>query len=409
MKIWIKVIIGLVIGSVIALFLPAQDPTVISTVDFLASLVVNLGKFCLVPLFFFSLVVSVYQLSEDKRLLKSLGTSLGLSLAVTTGLTLFGILTVLIANPERIQIPAEIPPTEAGFTFRNFFSQLFPASPAELFLHGDFLLPFLLFAVMLGMVCHSERANAKPTVILFDSLSHISYHLNNFFVEFIGLGIVIVSMDSVLAIRRIPDPSMFQGLFLILVIDCLLAVFVILPLLVYFACERKNPYPWIYALLAPTLTALTSGDVNFSQGILLKHAKESLGVRRRANSVSVSIATILGRAGSSMVAAVSFIVIIKSYSSLGISGLQILWVLVTTVFVSLFLGAVPGAGSFVAVTLLCQLFGRGFGSAYLIVKPIVVPLVALGAFVDIFSAGIVTLISGKISKMQEDKEARFFI
>jgi Na+/H+-dicarboxylate symporter len=192
-------------------------------------------------------------------------------------------------------------------------------------------------------------------------------------------------------------------------IDSLLAVFVLLPLLVYFACGRKNPFPWIYALIAPAFSALASGDINFSLGILFKHSKESLGVRRRANATSLGVASLIGRAGSSMIAAVSFIVILKSYSSLGVSSLQILWVLGTTVFVSLFLGAVPGSGAFVAITLLCQLFGRGFESGYLIVKPIIVPLVVMGTFVDAFCAGIVTLINGKALKMQEDKESRFFI
>jgi Na+/H+-dicarboxylate symporter len=409
MKIWLKIVFGLIIGIALGFLLPISGQAIPQAFSFISLIVLRVGRSLIVPLFFFSAALAIYQLHEDKQTLRMVLVSSGVSLAFTAGLSLFGVISVLAFNPARIPIPAETPAFDQGFTLKEFFLRLFPDSMFDIFLSSGFLLPAFFLAVIVGMVLSAERANAKPAILLFDSLSHISYHLNNYFSEFLAFGVIFLSADGIFQLRAIADPLMYRGLVTLVLVDTLLVALVAIPAALYFSCGRRNPYKHLYALLAPALTGLFSGDVNFSLGILYKHSKESLGIRRRANSLSATVATLVGRAGSSMIATVSFLIIIKSYSSLGISPLQILWVLGASMMVSLVLGAAPGTGSITAIIFLCSLFGRGFETGYLIVKPIAWPLIASGALLDILVAGSTSLISARLMGMQEEKESRFYI
>ncbi len=408
MKIWLKILIGIIIGSLLGFFLP-HTGTLSQMIGFMALLILRIGKALIIPLFFFSAALAIYQLHEDKQILKAVLLPAGISLAFTAGLCLFGIISVLAIDPARIPIPSEAQGLASFFSLKDFFLRLFPDALFDIFRSSNFLLPAFFLAIIIGLVMSAERANAKPAVILFDSLSHISYHLNNYFAEFLVLGVIFLCADGIFTMRSIADPALFQGLLILILVDTLLVALVLIPGVLYFSCGRKNPYRYIYALVAPALTALFSGDVNFSLGLLYKHGKESLGIRRRANALGLASPLLVGRAGSTMVAAVSFIIILKSYSSLGISPLQILWVLGVSLLVSLVLGSAPGAGSITAIILLCSLFGRGFETGYLIVKPIAWPLIAAGALLDILVAGASCLISSRLMGMQEDKESRFYI
>jgi aerobic C4-dicarboxylate transport protein len=335
--------------------------------------------------------------------------SAGLSIAFTAGMCVFGVLSILVVSPERIPILADTQIESAAFDPAAFFRSLVPDNLLSVFLSSDFLYPAFALALLLGFALQAERANAKPAVSLFDSLSRVFYHLNNYFVEFLALLAVALAADSVLGLKRVPDLGIYRGLLALALADVLIIALGAVPLVLYLSCGRKNPYRWLYALAAPAIAGLLSGDAIFSIGPLMKHSKESLGLRRRLNSVSVPMSLIIGRAGTSMVASIAFIVILRSYSSLGISFFQVLWVIGSTLIISLTLGASPGTGALAAVINLCALFGKGFESGYLIVKPVILPLIALGAALDVVVAGAVSLIAGKRTGLQEEKETRFFI
>ena len=79
--------------------------------------------------------------------------------------------------------------------------------------------------------------------------------------------------------------------------------------------------------------------------------------------------SIFGRAGSALTVTVSFIVILKSYSSLGIAFYDMLWLLGMAIILSFLLGRFPSGGAYIALATVCGLYGRGFEAGYLILKP----------------------------------------
>jgi Na+/H+-dicarboxylate symporter len=144
----------------------------------------------------------------------------------------------------------------------------------------------------------------------------------------------------------------------------------------------------MYAQLAPALGAFLSGDVYFSLGLLTRHGNEVLGIPRKISAASYPLLSVLSRGGRAMIMAMSFIVTLRSYSSLDIGFLHILWIIAASFGISFLLGSVPGIGALVGVAMLSGMYGREEG--FLILRPVAVLLVSLGAFLDTVCASFVT-------------------
>ena len=94
---------------------------------------------------------------------------------------------------------------------------------------------------------------------------------------------------------------------------------------------------------------------------------------------------------------------------MGISFGSLLWILVMTPVLALLMGAAPGNGTMAALMALCSFYGKGFENGYLIIAPMALPLVCLGAFLDTLWAGCVSLMIAKDTGQIQEKEVRFYI
>lgn len=410
MKIWMKYLIGAILGTAIALVVPLDDSALRGTISFLAELSIRIGRYALVPLILFTLPVAVFELNEDKEFWRLLGRSLIVIVISVAVFTLIGIVTAAALTPTRIPLLADTAAIAPAPGFKDLLFALFPSSLfSALSGSGDFLLPVYFLAILLGFAFSFDKIATKPVLSLFDSLSRIFYQINSFFVEFLGVLVIAVTAFNVLELRMAVKSDVYRPLLLVVGIEALVMTFLVIPAVLYFACGRKHPYRWLYAFAAPALAALVSGDVYFPLGSLTKHAKESLGIRRRTNSVVLPLTILFGRAGTALVTATAFIAVLSSYSSMGISAGSLIWILAVSPFLTLLLGASPTRGAMASLMTLCALYGRGFENGYMIIAPVALPLITVGAFLDTLWAGCVTLMMAKDSGQIQEKEVRFYI
>ena len=110
-----------------------------------------------------------------------------------------------------------------------------------------------------------------------------------------------------------------------------------------------------------------------------------------------------------MVAAVSFIVIIKSYSRLGIPMQDVVTIGLHALLLSFLLAGHPGSGAYTALAVLGMSYGSGFEAGYLILRPMAFYLVAIGTFLDVMFCSFASYAVGKWSGFQEDRNMRHFI
>lgn len=409
MKIWIKYLAGIIVGIAFALVAPHQNAAFSDTTRNLADLAIQFGRYALYPVVFFSFTIGVYELRESKNLFRLGAITAGIIIITAILLTVTGLVTVLIRNPSRIPIFVEGATETGRLGIMESFRQLFPSSAFETFTNGLFILPLCIFAGFAGAGCAVDRDDAKATLTLFDSLSRVSYAIMSFFVDILAVGMIAISVNWVLQFHAMLASKVFIDFMLLLVFDFFLLALVVYPAIIRSLCGKINPYRVLYASIAPVFAAFFSGDSNMTLSVNLRHANESLGVRRRISSVTMPIFTIFGRAGTALTVTISFIVILKSYSSLGIAAVDMLWLMGIAILLSFFLGRFPSGGAYIALATVCALYGRGFEAGYLILKPAAFFICSIAAATDALSAIVGTFVIAKRWDMVNHRDLRFFI
>ncbi|HUH44937.1 MAG TPA: cation:dicarboxylase symporter family transporter, partial [Treponemataceae bacterium] len=107
MKIWIKYVLACILGSLAAFLLPLNITSVQKTIDFLTEISIRFGRYMLVPLLFFSMVLAIYKLRNKENLFKTAVYVAMVSLITSFALVFLGILTTLLVKLPRIPISVE--------------------------------------------------------------------------------------------------------------------------------------------------------------------------------------------------------------------------------------------------------------------------------------------------------------
>ena len=410
MKVLFKLIIGSFLGLLLGFLLPSDNQTIMNGMAWLGDLAIRIGRYALVPILVFSLTIAIYELRQDGQFWGMVFRTFLVIILSSVFVISAGILVTLLFPPARIPILIEEQVEAVSLNTANNILSIFPSNMFTAVLNdGVYLMPVCIFAFFLGMGLSYDKNYTKPVIGMIDSLSRIFYHIGSFFSEILGLVMIILSAYWAVRFHSALKADVFRDLILLLGIFSVVLGFGIFPLLLYFLKPKTNPWVVLYGSLSQAVTGFFSGDINFTLPVLFRHVKENLGVRRRSNAVTVTLFTAFGRAGSAMVAAAAFIVIIKSYSSLGITTKDIFIIAGRALIISFLLSGHPGDGAYTALAVLCLGYGSGFEAGYLILKPLAFYLIAVGTFLDVMIASFASYGISRLSGFQEDKEVRHFI
>jgi Na+/H+-dicarboxylate symporter len=411
MKIWIKLLLCSILGAVIAYLLPQDNQNITAALAWLENLGLRIGRYALSPVLVFSLTIAVYELRQDGQFWPLVLRSFLFIIAGAVFVIAAGVSAALFFPPGRIPIPNEeqleaFSLDTAGNVLSLFPPNMFQALAGD----GSYIFPFCVFAFFLGMGLSYDRSYTKPVIALIDSLSRIFYHIVSFFSEILGFIMITLAAYWAFRFKAVQETGVFRDLIVLLGGFCLVFSFIILPILLHLIKPRISPWAVLYGSLGPGIAAWFSGDINFTFPVLLRHGKENFGNRRRANAISLSLFATFGRGGSAMVAAVAFIVIIKSYSSLGITTMaDTVFICLRALFISFFLARHPGDGAYTALAILCAGYGGDYEPGYLILKPLAFYLIAAGTFLDVMIASFSSYAIAHLSGFQEEKSLRHYI
>ncbi|MDR3276919.1 MAG: cation:dicarboxylase symporter family transporter [Treponema sp.] len=410
MKIWVKFFVATVLGIILGFLLPGDNQLIMGSLAWLANLAIRIGRYAAAPALLFSLIIAISKLRQEGGFWGLLIRALVLMAGIAVFVISLGILVTHLFPPARIPIQIEEQGIVEGLNIPGMVNDLIPSNMmAVLAGDGIYLLPLYLFAFFLAIGLSYDKTYTKPVIALIDSLSRIFYHVISFFSEIFSPVLIVLAAYWAVRYREVLQAGIFRDLILLLALFSAVLAFVILPLFFLLLGRKSHPWRQAYGSLGPALAAFFSGDINFSLPVLLRNTGENLGVRRRVNAPALTLFTSFGRSGSAMVAASAFIVIVKSYSSLGIDMMDILSIGLQALAISFLLARHPGDGAYTALTVIATGYGRGFEAGYLILKPLAFYLIAIGAFLDVMIAGYASFALAKLTKNQEEKSIRQFI
>lgn len=411
MKVWIKYIIGIALGLIVALILPVDNAVMAGILSFLNDLVIHIGRYVVVPLIFCTTIVSFNKLRSSKLILKTSIWTFSIIIISSLLLTFVGILSILTVKLPRIPITVDTSTDTFVLGVKNMILSLFPFSAFNSILEGSFLLVGFLFAALIGWesAVNVESTIFKPVFTLADSLSKLFYNIAVFFTEAMSILCIVIMCCWTVSFKSIILSGIYTPMIIMFLVDLILVVGVIYPLIIRYLCHDPHPYRVLYASIAPALLSFISGDSNLVLPLTIRHAKESLGIRRRCGGFTFPLFSIFARGGSALVTTISFILIWRSYSSLSIPFTDVLWIFGVSFGLSFLLGGLPSGCAFILLTILCGKYARGFETSFLLLKPAALIICSFATLFDTITAMFGSYIVAVKTKMIEHHTIQHFI
>ena len=409
MKVWIKYLLGIALGVIAALILPFESATASKVLTFLTELFIRFGRYFVVPIVFFTAIVAVNKLRLSKLLFKTALWTFSIIIISAFLFTLIGTASILIVKLPRIPITIDGATESFSLDLKTIILSLFPDSAFDALKEGSFLLVPLLFGSLIGWESASEQNVFKPVFTLADSLSQLFYNISVFFTEIMSVLLVAIMCNWTLTFRSVFATGIYTPVIIMFICDFVIIVGIIYPLIIRYLCHDPHPYKVLFASIAPMILAFVSGDANLVLPLNIRHGKESLGIRRRCGGFTYPMFSIFSRGGSSLVAAVSFILIWRSYSSLPIPVSDVIWLFLLSFGLSFLLGGIPSGGAFILITIICERYGKGFETSFLLLKPAAMIFCSFATILDAATAMFGSYIVAVKTKMIEHHAIHHFI
>ncbi|MFP4151489.1 MAG: cation:dicarboxylate symporter family transporter [Alkalispirochaeta sp.] len=392
MRLWIRYLAGTIIGVVLGVFLPAGAGDSLVVLQNLSDLVIRLGRFLLFPIAFFSAIIAVDELRDDRRVLSvTLRTVLFSALTVVVA-AVAGLVAVVVLQPQRVppmvQEAFVAQPDTAGALIRGAL----PYNGFRILTGSENALGMIVvLAILIGWNLRFDREITSPVSLVADSANRILYRLNAFLTDWLGFLVAIPAGMIIVELRLTEDFVLFSQFLIVVTAAALFVGLVVYPVVLYLVSKSsRRVLGWVTGMGAPGLAALAGGDVYFAAPTLIREVKEDLGVPRRVGGVVTYLLFVWNRAGTTLVATAGFLLVVRSYTALEMGIVETVQVVIAGVFGSFLLGRVPAGGVIALLSYLAVAYGRGMEESYLILLPVMPLLERLGAWLDVMTHGFVT-------------------
>lgn len=397
MKLWVKFLIGTLLGVLCALILPMVNFGVLTV---FAEWTVRLGRYTVVPLVFSSSFIAIYRLREEHTYFRT-GLWIIITIAVSAVLlTLVGIASSLLVTLPRLEITG-IESKIAMPELPNIGDVLFPSSSFSALCNGECVAAAFFVGAFAGGAAAGDKNRFKILVTLFDALSVLCYNVATLFYELLPIGLIALSWKWVLDYQTMIKALQCLPLMFLLAADLCFVAFILYPLLLVLIAHEKKPYRVLYGAVAPLMAGVLSGDINFCLPLLQRMGSEDFGIRRRVNSAVCPLFVSFARSGASVVVIVCFIKVWHSYSSLPIPTDGLIKLCLMALALSWALSSMPTGGAFAVLTIVCATYGQEFETGSAVMLPCAVFLGAIATAFDILTCSFgLVLIASKTHTMK---------
>lgn len=407
MKIWIKTLVAIFLAIICGLFIPLSWSWVISAFDFISGFSLSFMRYILFPLIFFSLTIRCFELQKQRQLQKTLLISTSL---ITGSSLIFSIVGALLAfTLHRLPINALKQSKNLSIpSIQETLNQIFPDNLFQIFTtDGNFLIPLVLFSLILGTSLNFDKITTRPIAEFFDSFSALFCHINIFFSEIAGYAFFFILSSLIFQLRNTKDLVLFGEFFILLAIITLVLIFIIYPLLLFFITKRKNPYKLLFGMFTPAMGAFISGNLFFSVPISFLHNEKNLGIKHQLNGTITPITAIIGRSGTALVSSATVLFLHISYTQ-NISFSTVLLTIILCFLLSFFTGSLHRFNVLATVALVFQILGTT-KNEYLNLIQVAPLLYCFAALIDSIHNTVITYITAHFIEDSRDKLLKEFI
>jgi len=366
-RLWLKVIIGLVLGAGIGVLLNPSigllsENSSLRLSDWLdlpGQIFMRLVQMIMIPLIFTSIITGIVNNTSEN--LKTFGLRLMLYFIFTTTIAiLIGLVVTLILKPGQYIFElggfpnsgeSQITPdrqTNLIEDIPNAISNLIPNNPLEAILTGE-MLGVVIFTIIIGVaITQLRQETARPIIHFSEAIQKICMIIVSWAMMLVpyavfGLMAALLSRTSV---------QIFLGLGYYMVVVVLgLAILLIFYLVVALVVTRHNPFKFLKAIKEPLLLAFSTASSAAVMPLSMKTADEKLGVSSNISDFVIPIGATINMDGTALFQCVTTLFMAQAYG-IELSIMSLLLITFTVVAASIGTPAIPGGGVIVLASVL---------------------------------------------------------
>mgnify|MGYP000868284444 CR=1 FL=1 len=338
MKLWTKILLGLVLGVLAGVFLPSFALFVKPVGDIFIQAI----KMLIVPLIFSSLVVGVTGLKDPKKMgrigMKTFAMYLlTTAVAITIGL---GIGTILQPGAGiELSTTATIQAKEAA-PFSETLINLIPKNPVKAMADGN-VLQIIVFAILFGISLNLAGKAAEPLVKVIDGIAEAMYKLTAIVMELAPYGVfalmAYVAQAYGLSVL-VPLMKVLFGIYL----GCIVHAVVTLGGSVAFLA-RLNPVRFFKGIIDALAIGYSTASSSGTLPVTIRCARKTLGVSDTISSFVLPLGATINMDGTAMYQGVAALFVAQAYG-IDLTMGNYVTIILTSTLASIGSAGVPGAG-----------------------------------------------------------------
>ncbi|MEK9657927.1 MAG: dicarboxylate/amino acid:cation symporter [bacterium] len=338
MKLWVKIIFGLILGVVFGSLIPGFG-------DFikpLGTLFINAIKMLIVPLIFSSLVVGVTGMKDPKKMGRVGMKTFGLYMLTTAVAITIGLMIGIIFQPGKgVDLGAAQTITKkAPQSFADTLVDLVPKNPVKSMADGH-VLQLIVFSILLGISLNLVGDKAKTTISWFEGIAEAMYKMTNMVMELAPYGVFAlmcwVSGRYGLAVLM-PLLKVLIGVY----VGCLIHAGLTLGGAVFFL-GKLSPVRFFKGILDALVVAYSTASSSGTLPITIRCAQKNLGVSNSMSSFVLPLGATINMDGTAMYQGVAALFIAQAYG-IDLTAGNYITIILTSTLASIGSAGVPGAG-----------------------------------------------------------------
>ena len=325
------------------------------------NVLISMLKMIVIPIIFCSLVCGAASLPF--RQFGKMGAAVVIwYLATSLYAALFGTFTALVCNPTLENSAAlagsmleqartmQTSAASASSPLLNLFYGLF-MNPFQALAEGQFL-PVIVFSVLFGLAARviidtttapSVRNGVSGLLGMFEAFQHVMFRIIDWVMRYFPIGVFALSANC-FALYGVSLLSSYFQVAVCVIIGITLMIFVCYPLFILIVC-RENPYPVLWKLREPILTAFVTRSSAATLPVSMRTVREKLHIRGELTGFTLSLGATVNMDGVCIHLPV-FAVLAANLFGFTMGAGQIFVLVISVVFASVGAGGVPGGSIF---------------------------------------------------------------
>ncbi|MBA3816160.1 MAG: dicarboxylate/amino acid:cation symporter [Parachlamydiaceae bacterium] len=338
MKLWMKILLALVLGVIVGATLGPKA----ELFKPIGNLFLNLISMIIMPLVMASIVVSVTNIHDPKRLSRVGFTAFGMFLLTTLAAIMIGLAFAHFFKPGLGMSLQAAQPINALSApgFSEIMLSLIPSNPIAAIVNGN-ILQVIVFSLFLGIAINYSGERGRALLEVFESLADVMYRLTSIVMEFSPIGVfalmawVAGSFGVVVLLPLVKLLSIYYAacVFHILFVFCTILWFM----------ARISPLPFFKGMGDAIMLAFSTCSSSATLPVSMHCLQRNLGVSKNISNFILPLGTTLNMNGAALYQVMAAMFVAQAYG-IDLSWMNILILVAVSTISAIAAAGVPGSG-----------------------------------------------------------------